>query len=152
MTNKSKRRGNSPRTSRELDLPGFLARLVGTSVLVLTTYNPSGWSFVHWVKGDFAISELGPEHFVAGVVLVIGWIVLLTATFRSIGLLGLILGAALFGGLVWLLIDIGVFSIDSTSELTWIILIVISIVLAIGLSWSHVWRRLTGQFEVDDAD
>jgi hypothetical protein len=31
-----------------------------------------------------------------------------------------------------------------------VILIVASIVLAIGLSWSHVWRRLTGQFEVDD--
>jgi len=24
--------------------------------------------------------------------------------------------------------------------------------LAVGLSWSHVWRRLTGQFEVDDGD
>ena len=66
------------------------------------------------------------------------------------GLLGLVLGGALFGGLVWLLIDFGILTIDSPSELTWVILIVASIVLAIGLSWSHVWRRLTGQFEVDD--
>ena len=139
-------------TSRELDFAGFLIRLLGATVLVLATYNPSGWSFVHWVKEGFASSQLGPEHFVVGVVLVIGWIILLTATFRSIGMLGLILGGALFGGLVWLLIDFGVFSIDSRSELTWVILIVSSIVLAIGLSWSHVWRRLTGQFEVDDAD
>ncbi len=116
---------------------------------MLATYNPSGFSFAHWVKTAFAENGLGPEHFVVGVVLVIGWIVLLSATYRSMGLLGLILGAAMFGGLVWLLVDIGVLSIDSTSELTWIILIVASIVLAIGLSWSHVWRRLTGQFEVD---
>ena len=87
-----------------------------------------------------------------GIVLIIGWIILLTATFRSIGMLGLILGTSLFGGLVWLLIDIGVLSIDSRSELTWVVLIVASIVLAIGLSWSHVWRRLTGQLEVDDSD
>lgn len=145
--NKSK----NSRTSRELDVAGFLFRLIATTVLVLATYNPSGWSFAHWVKTAFANSGLGPEHFVVGVILVIGWIILLSATYRSMGLLGLILGAALFGGLVWLLIDFGVLSIDSPSELTWVILVVASIVLAIGLSWSHVWRRLTGQFEVDDS-
>lgn len=143
-------KSESTKTSRELDATGFLLRLVAATALVLATYNPSGWSFVHWVQTAFAANELGPEHFVIGVVLLIGWIILLSATYRSMGLLGLILGAALFGGLVWLLIDMGVLSIDSTSELTWIILIVASIVLAIGLSWSHVWRRLTGQFEVDD--
>lgn len=129
-----------------------MMRLVGTTVLVLATYNPSGWSFVHWLRNGFADGALGPEHFVSGIVLIIGWIILLTATFRSIGMLGLILGTSLFGGLVWLLIDFGVLSIDSRSELTWVILIVASLVLAIGLSWSHVWRRLTGQFEVDDSD
>lgn len=150
MTDENK--SKSTKTSRELDLLGFLIRLVATAALVFATYNPGGWSFAHWVKEGFANGGLGPEHFVVGVVLVIGWIILLTATFRSMGGLGLILGAALFGGLVWLLIDVGVLSIDSTSELTWVILIVASIVLAIGLSWSHVWRRLTGQFEVDDSD
>lgn len=145
---KRKSRGSS----RELDFAGFMMRLVGTTVLVLATYNPSGWSFVHWLRNGFADGALGPEHFVSGIVLIIGWIILLTATFRSIGMLGLILGTSLFGGLVWLLIDFGVLSIDSRSELTWVILIVASLVLAIGLSWSHVWRRLTGQFEVDDSD
>ena len=145
---KRKSRGSS----RELDFAGFMMRLIGTTVLVLATYNPSGWSFVHWLRNGFADGALGPEHFVSGIVLIIGWIILLTATFRSIGMLGLILGTSLFGGLVWLLIDLGVLSIDSRSELTWVILIVASLVLAIGLSWSHVWRRLTGQFEVDDSD
>ena len=142
---------NKTRTSRELDLPGFLLRLVATTALVLATYNPSGWSFYDWLRAGFANSGLGPEHFVVGVVLVIGWIILLGATYRSMGLLGLVLGGALFGGLVWLLIDFGILAIDSPTELTWVILIVASIVLAIGLSWSHVWRRLTGQFEVDDS-
>ena len=145
---KRKSRGSS----RELDFAGFMMRLVGTTVLVLATYNPSDWSFVHWLRNGFADGALGPEHFVSGIVLIIGWIILLTATFRSIGMLGLILGTSLFGGLVWLLIDLGVLAIDSRSELTWVILIVASLVLAIGLSWSHVWRRLTGQFEVDDSD
>ena len=144
------KKSGSRRSSRELDLAGFLLRLVATTGLVLATYNPAGWSFTHWVQTAYSTGGLGPAHFVVGVLLVIGWIILLSATYRSMGLLGLVLGGALFGGLVWLLIDLGMLSIDSTSELTWVILIVSSIVLAIGLSWSHVWRRLTGQFEVDD--
>ena len=140
---------NAGRVSRELNAIGFLMRLFGTTTLVLATYNPSGWSFTHWVRHAFANDVLGPEHFVVGVLLVIGWIILLSATYRSMGLLGLILGAALFGGLVWLMIDFGLLSIDTGSSKAWVILIVTSIVLAIGLSWSHVWRRLTGQFEVD---
>ena len=145
MTNNT----SGSRTSAEFDWVSFLLRLGGTLLLVLSTYNPSGWSFIHWVQNAFADSTLGPEHFVAGVVIIIGWVILLTATQRSMGTFGMVLEALLFGGLVWLLIDFGFVSIDSVSEFTWVILIILSVMLAIGLSWSHVWRRLTGQFEVD---
>jgi hypothetical protein len=143
-------RSGGRRTSAEFNWAGFFIRLAATLVLVLATYNPSGWSFVHWVRDAYSNSGLGPEHFVVGVVVLIGWVILLTATQRSMGTFGLILEALLFGGLVWLLIDFGILHIDSMSELTWVILIILSVMLAIGLSWSHVWRRLTGQFEVDD--
>ena len=138
------------RTSAEFDWLGFGIRLAATLVLVLATYNPSGWSFAHWVQNGFSNDGLGPEHFVAGIVILIGWVILLTATQRSMGTFGLILEALLFGGIVWLLVDFGILSIDSVTEFTWVILIILSVMLAIGLSWSHVWRRLTGQFEVDD--
>ena len=93
---------------------------------------------------------LGPEHFVVGVLLLIGWVILLAATQRSLGFLGLMLGGALLGGVVWLLVDIKVINIDDPTDATWIGLVCVSVLLAVGLSWSHVWRRLTGQFEVDD--
>ncbi len=143
-------RSSGRRTSAEFNWAGFFIRLAATLVLVLATYNPSGWSYVHWVRDAFANSGLGPEHFVVGVVVLIGWVILLTATQRSMGTLGLILEALLFGGIVWLLIDFGILRIDSVSEFTWVILVILSVMLAIGLSWSHVWRRLTGQFEVDE--
>ena len=149
---KSDDKGDGHRVSKELSWAGFLVRLAGTTVLVLATYNPSGWSFVHWLKQAFSASSLGPEHFVVGVLVLIGWIILLTATQRSMGTLGLILGGALFGGVVWMLVDFGVLHIDSVSEFTWVILIILSLMLAIGLSWSHVWRRLTGQFDTDEDD
>jgi hypothetical protein len=150
MNNKNEKTASGGRrTSAEFDWLGFGIRLAATLVLVLATYNPSGWSFAHWVQDGFSNDGLGPEHFVAGVVILIGWVILLTATQRSMGTFGLILEALLFGGIVWLLVDFGVLSIDSVTEFTWVILIILSLMLAIGLSWSHVWRRLTGQFEVD---
>ena len=138
------------RTAAEFDWGSFFIRLAATLFLVLATYNPSGWSFVHWLQNGFSGDGLGPEHFVVGVIILIGWVILLVATQRSMGTFGLILEALLFGGIVWLLVDFGVLSIDSVAEFTWVILIILSLMLAIGLSWSHVWRRLTGQFEVDD--
>ena len=95
---------------------------------------------------------LGPEHFVVGVTLLIGWVILLAATQRSLGFLGLLLGSALLGGVMWLLVDIDWLNVNSMTEATWIGLVCVSSLLAVGLSWSHVWRRLTGQFEVDDND
>ena len=95
---------------------------------------------------------LGPEHFVTGVILLIGWVILLAATQRSLGLLGLILGGSLLGGVVWLLVDVGVLNVDTYTSASWVGLICLAALLAVGLSWSHVWRRLTGQFEVDDGD
>ena len=140
----------SRRPSRELTLAGFAWRFTAALALVLLTYNPGGWSFVDWVLESMGGGALGPEHFVVGVVIVIGWVILLAATARSLGPGGLLLGGALFGGIVWLMVDIGLLSVDSVSELTWVILIGLAAVLAVGLSWSHIWRRLTGQFEVDD--
>ena len=45
--------------------------------------------------------------YLVGVVLMIGWVILLAATQRSLGVFGLMLGAMLLGGVVWLLVDIG---------------------------------------------
>lgn len=149
MDNKNEKAATGSRTTAEFDWTGFLLRLAATLVLILATYNPSGWSFAHWLQNGFSNSGLGPEHFVVGVIILIGWVILLTATQRSMGTFGMILEALLFGGIVWLLVDFGILDIDSVTEFTWVILIILSVMLAIGLSWSHVWRRLTGQFEVD---
>lgn len=142
------------RTAREFNFTSFLWRFVASLVLVVSTYNPTDYSYWAWTvraRGPEA-AGLGPEHFVVGVVILIGWVILLAATQRSLGFLGLLLGGALLGGVVWLLVDIGWLNVNTLSSATWVGLVCVSVLLAIGLSWSHVWRRLTGQFEVDDDD
>lgn len=140
------------RASREFTFLSFLWRFIATLALVLLTYNPSDFSYVAWLRAASPENPLGPEHFVVGVVLLIGWVILLAATHRSLGTFGLILGAALLSSVVWLLTDIGWLNIETVSSATWVALVCIAALLAVGLSWSHVWRRLTGQFEVDSDD
>lgn len=132
-------------------LVDFLLRWLAAIVLVFLTYNPSGWSYVHWVKNVVNDGGLGPVHFLAGAVLIAGWSIFIVATRRSLGDLGLFLGAAVLALLVWFLVDLGWLGFDSITAISWVVLVCVSVLLALGLSWSHVWRRMTGQLEVDDA-
>lgn len=140
------------RSGRSIGLFGILWRIVAPLVLVLITYNPTGTSFYHWFSGAIGSGDLGAVHFLALVVLLIGWSILLVATWNSLDTFGVILVLALFGTLVWVLIEWGVLAANSRGAVTWISLVCISAVLTVGLSWAHVWRRLTGQVAVDEMD
>jgi hypothetical protein len=121
-------------------------------VLVLVTYNPSGHSAYHWISDAIAASAFGPWHLILVAILLIGWVVYWIASWRALGVLGVVLAGLLLGGIIWLLIDIGLLEAGSVSAVTWILLVAIAAILAIGVSWSHLWRRMTGQLNVEDVD
>jgi hypothetical protein len=125
---------------------GIFVRLALAVALVLLTYNPSGYSFYHWLvappPGVTAAKAL------LGVVLLIGWVICLRTAFVALGWLGVTLGVALFAALVWELVDLKVLDASSPSALTWIALIVLGAILGVGLSWSLIRARTTGQIEV----
>lgn len=88
----------------------------------------------------------------AGVVLVILYVIYLRATWRSIGPIGLALAAAFFGAVIWVLIDTGMLTLTQPTFLTNVLLAVFATILAIGISWSHIRRRVSGQADVDDVE
>jgi hypothetical protein len=129
---------------------GFLLRLLAAFVLVFSTYNPSEYSYYHWIKNN--VSDLTPVIALAGVLLLVGWTIFLRATFRSLGPFGLLLAAAFVGVLLWMMIDWDWFDADNLKAVTYLSLIVLSGILAIGVSWSHIRRRITGQVDVDEVE
>ncbi len=129
---------------------GFLGRWLFALVLVLGTYNPTGFSWLGWALGE--TTEFGPVIVIVGLLLLIGWIFLVRTAFDALGWLGVTLGAALFAAVIWLLVDLGWISMESTGVLTWLTLIVISLILAVGMAWSFFKRSLTGQLNVDDVE
>jgi hypothetical protein len=131
-------------------LASFLLRWLVAQVLVFATFNPTDYSYYRWVAGldgeNLALKAL------AGVVLVILYVIYLRATWRSIGPIGVMLAAAFLGGLVWVAIDLGLLNLAQPTIMTWVLLFVLATILAVGISWSHIRRRVTGQADIDDVD
>lgn len=135
---------------------GIAGRAIAALVLVFSTYNPERLSYFHWAIAPLRSGEptSGPASlkFLVGLALLGGWAVFLNATRRSIGLGGALLVLALSGGLVWLLIDFGMVSARSGRGITYVVLVCTSLLLAVGMNWSHLSRKLSGQVDMDPSE
>ncbi len=127
----------------------FLRWLFAFALLTLT-YNPTDWNYVRWTISNYQ-AHLSVAVLL-GLILTIGYIIYIRATLRSIGGFGMVLVAAVVGALLWVLYDFGLLQLDNKNVQVWLGILALSIVLGIGLSWSHVRRQLAGQSDVDDVD
>ena len=59
---------------------------------------------------------------------------------------------ALVGALLWVAYDFGLLDLQNRALTMWIGIFALSLVLGIGLSWSIVRRKLSGQADVDDVE
>lgn len=135
---------------RALTVSGFLARFALALVLVALTYNPTSYSYYSWLRSTGW--QWSPVMLLAGIVLLIGWVVYLRATARSLGAIGLVLACGFFAALFWLSTDWGWIPLDSATVITWVAMVMVAAILAIGMSWSHLRRRWSGQADVIDRD
>lgn len=122
-------------------------RWLGCLVLMLATYNPYSSSYYHWIAADSGHASL---QVLAGLLLLIFHIVVIIATVRSIGVIGIGLLTALFSSVAWVLIDNHVVAVEDARAVVLIQQIVIASVYGVGLSWSHVRNRLSGQVDSTD--
>ena len=127
---------------------GFLIRWVFAFVLLALTFNPSEWNFVRWATANW--QDQMPLTVLGGLILLVAYVLFFTAVLRGIGGIGVVLILAVVSALVWVLVDFGWISLADPTSNTWIALIALSVVLAVGMYWGILWRRLSGQLEVDD--
>ncbi|MES0327245.1 MAG: DUF6524 family protein [Gammaproteobacteria bacterium] len=128
----------------------FLIRFIFATVIVFSTYNPEGYSYFHWATENFSIFNVYKAF--TGVILFIGWAILIRASLGSLGVFGLSLATIFFGLLIWLIIDVLGMTADSMRSISYIVEIMIASVLSIGVSWSHIRRRISGQVDTDELD
>ena len=125
----------------------IVPRVAFAVALVLLTWNPSGWSYVDWALRDRSAFD-AVKAFV-GVLLLGGWIFCWRSAWVSLGAVGIALVAALLATVVGMLLQFHLVEPGSTQTLLWIVLVAIGIVLGVGLAWSKVRQRATGQVEAD---
>lgn len=131
-------------------MTGLFTRWLAAFALLAVTFNPTPYNYVSWAL------EFGDQNLsiavLFGLLLTIGYIIFLRATLRSIGPFGMFLVLALIAALLWVLHDFGILDLDSQSLNVWLGIFALSVVLGVGLGWSHVRRALSGQSDVDDID
>jgi len=145
--------------SSRFTLQAYLLRLFLAALVVFGTYNPSGYSFFHWFFMATNFSDVFSGNietmFILKVftlvALSIGWVVYIRATSSSLGIIGTLMTVAFFVLLFWLMVDVGLLG-NSSEWIQYIALVIASFVLATGMSWSHIKRRLSGQIDVDDVE
>lgn len=124
---------------------GVLARMLVVLLLIAATYNPSGYSWYHWVANS------GWEHWIAKLfsflILVAGYIVCIHATFRSLGfLLGVPLVLLILTA-IWLASDQGWVDLSNWLHRTLVVQAALVVLLGTGTSFSIIRYRLAGQMD-----
>ena len=129
-------------------IQGFVIRWIMAMFLVLATFNPSGYSYFHWITelddGDWVLKLL------IGVVLVILYATFGLATQRSLGRIGIAAWLLFFATVTWLLVDLGLIRIAGGGSFATVALVDLANILAIGLSWSYIRARLSGQADTNN--
>ena len=133
-----------------INITGLAGRTAFALLLVVLTFNPSGWSYFHWVREGFP--SVTPLEAVTGILLLILWIFLWRSMMQAIGALGLLLMAALTAAMVWLFVSWGWLDVRNATTMTWVVLAALGLILGVGMSWAIIRRQLTGQASVDEIE
>ena len=127
---------------------GIILRWLGAFVLLSATYNPTQINFTRWAEANWQTQM--PLTILLGLLLGVGYMIYIGATLRSIGTFGILLVGAIVAALVWVLIDYQIFTLQNSSLNLWLGILALSVVLGIGLSWSIIRQRISGQATVDE--
>jgi hypothetical protein len=133
----------------------LLERIVLAAILVFATYNISGASYGHWLFGtpfEGLGAVMGVLKILIGIVLLVGFGILLRATWRATGFVGVAAIVGICAAFVWLLQVAGWINLGKPTTSIIAAQIVVILIMAIGSTWSIFWKRGTGQVQVEDAD
>jgi hypothetical protein len=129
---------------------GILLRWLGAFLLLAAIFNPTRWNYVTWAREAWA--DQMPLIVFSGLILAVAAMVYIVATMRSIGILGALVIAAIFGAGLWVLTDWGLLALGNSALTVWLAIFALSLILGIGMSWSILRQRLSGQQTTDEVN
>jgi len=130
------------------EIEGLFLRWIAATGLVFATYNPSEFCYVHWAQNS--TMDNAPYVIFVGLILAVGFAIFFRAIRHSLGLVGLALVLALLGSGIWSLTHLGLIDFGNHSTRVYVVLISLATTMAIGLDWSILRRRISGQVDVEN--
>jgi hypothetical protein len=122
----------------------FVIRALAVHALVFGTYNPSGYSYFHWLA-TWEPHYLALKVLVGFSLIALFWIAI-AATRFVLGVVGAILLLAIvssFGAMIW---QFGLLPITFWNA-QFLLLLAVAAYLSVGVSSAHFKYRLTGQVQ-----
>ncbi len=129
---------------------GILLRWLGAFLLLAAIFNPTRWNYVSWARTNWA--DQTSLIVFAGLILAVIVMVYLVSTMRSIGILGSIVIVAIFAAGLWVLYDWGLLGLGNSALNIWLGIVALSLILGVGMSWSILRQRLSGQQTTDEVN
>ena len=126
-----------------MTLPGILVRTLVCFLVVFATWNPTGYSFIAWA--GHSPWATGPEIAVAGASLLAAHILFARIAWLSLGADGITASLAIILAGVLTLYEFDVIDPWHGEMRAYLLLGTVSLVLAIGMVWSLLKRRVVGQ-------
>jgi len=122
---------------------GVIVRTLACFALVFATWNPSGYSYLAWLH--HSAEATAPEKAVVGAVLVALHILFVRIAWLSLGADGVTAALAVVVAGIFTLYEFDI--VDLWQGETWLYLLLasFSLVLALGIVWSLLKRRIVGQ-------
>lgn len=134
-------------SSKKFGLYSILIRWVFVASIVFSTYNPSGRSFVHWALESDAEFSLKLS---VGLVLFAANLILIQLTFRSLGYSGVVLMATCLFSIAITLQRLKFVTLYFWEETQLYIIVFFVSAITIGVCWSSLRTRISGQVDSDD--
>jgi hypothetical protein len=124
-----------------MTLIGLFVRTLACFALVFLTWNPSGLNYLAWIHGEANAAAKAS----AGAGLLLIYILFVRIAWLSLGRAGLGATLAILLTGAFALSELGVVELNSALTRDYLALTSIALLLAAGLNWSLVKRRVTGQ-------
>lgn len=128
-------------------LVNILVRWLFIAGVVFAIYNPTGRSYVHWLVEAEAPRSV--KLFV-GCFLLTAMIVFMASTHRSLGRIGLVVLGVFLLTIAGALLQTGIVDYGNRIALTVGFQLLLVSGLTVGLCWSAIRARLSGQVDSDD--
>jgi Family of unknown function (DUF6524) len=122
----------------------FFIRWLAITALVFATYNPSGYSYLHWLT-EWQQEQLALKAAVGFVLVGLFWL-MLVAAWLVLRLIGVLLLAAIGVSLTLTVWQLGLVPPTSAS-VQLLLLVMLATALTFAVSYGHIRYRLTGQVQ-----